>query len=145
MPKGPIELVIVDFPDEQLHVEIMPAIKQLVAAGTVRVADLLFLVKRSDGRVESVELADASSDIESVLDGVIDSFDGLLSVDDVDSLGAGLEPGTSALVVLFENTWAAPFVDAVRAANGSVIFNERIPRMVIEELMADDDEGSENQ
>jgi uncharacterized membrane protein len=137
MPLGPIELVIVDFPDEELHTEIVPSIKTLVASGTVRVADLVFLVKGADGAVKSVELADVGGEEASVLDGVIDSFDGLLSVDDIDALGEGLDNGTSALIVLFENTWAAPFVDAVKAANGAVIFNERIPRVVIEDLMAE--------
>jgi uncharacterized membrane protein len=139
MPMGPIELVIVHFPDEELHVEIVPAIRQMVAAGTVRIADLVFILKNSDGEIRAVELADAGSDVAGALDGVIDAFDGLLSVEDFEELGAPLENGTSALVVLFENTWAAPFVDAARKANGEVIFNERIPRSVIEELLSEND------
>lgn len=139
MPLGPIELVIVDFPDVELHTEMLPAIQKLVESGTVRVADLVFLVKDADGTVTSTELADAGGEAGAMLDGVVEAFDGLLSVDDVDSLGAALENETSALVVLFENTWAAPFVDAVKAANGSVMFNERIPRVVIEDLMAETD------
>ena len=137
MPLGPIELLIVEFPDEELHVEIIPSIQQMVAAGTVRIADLVFLIQRADGEVNSVELADAGDEVTSALNGVIDSFDGLLSVDDIDDLAAGLDSGSSALVVLFENTWATPFADAVKAANGTVVFNERVPRAVIDELVAE--------
>ncbi len=136
MPLGPIELVIVHFPDDELHTELIPSIRGLVESKTVRIADLVFIQKRSNGDVESVELADVGEDALSQLDGLVDAFDGLLSIDDIEELGKSLDPGTSLLAVLFENTWAAPFVEASRKANGEVIFNERIPRAIIDELMA---------
>lgn len=136
MPLGPIELVIVEFPDDELHTELIPSVRALVEAGTVRIADLVFVLKRANGDVESIELADTGDDVVSQLTGLVDAFDGLLSIEDIDELGSSLEPGSSLLAVLFENTWAAPFVEASRKANGEVIFNERIPRTVIDELMA---------
>lgn len=136
MTLGPIELVILEFPDTELHTELIPAIRALVESQTVRVADLVFVLKRPNGELESIELADSGPEALALIEGVVDEFDGLLSIDDIEELGATLEPGTSMLAVLFENTWAAPFVNAARAANGTVIFNERIPRAVIDELTA---------
>lgn len=136
MALGPIELLIVEFPDDVLHTELVPAIRSLVEAGTVRIADLVYIRKRANGDVEAVELADVGDDVLAQLAGIVDAFDGLLSIEDIDELGSSLAPGTSLLAVLFENTWAAGFVAASRAAGGEVIFNERIPRAVIDELMA---------
>ena len=136
MPLGPVELVILEFPDTALHTELIPSVRSLIEAGTVRIADLVFILKSDQGDVSSVELADAGDDVLSQLNGLVDAFDGLLSIEDIDELGATLDPGTSMLAILFENTWALPFVKAVREANGEVIFNERIPRVVIDELMA---------
>ena len=38
--------------------------------------------------------------------------------------------------MLFENVWATRFADAIRNARGEVVLNERIPRVVVEELEA---------
>jgi hypothetical protein len=59
-----------------------------------------------------------------------------LSDEDLEIIGNSLEPNSTAGVMLFENTWATRFADAVRNANGQVVVNERIPRQVIEELVA---------
>ena len=38
-----------------------------------------------------------------------------------------MEPGTSAALIVYENSWAVPFVGAVRAAGGELIASARIP------------------
>jgi hypothetical protein len=42
----------------------------------------------------------------------------LLTEENVESIGAALEPGSSAPVLIWENTWAAPFGSAVRQSGG---------------------------
>jgi uncharacterized membrane protein len=136
MPTGPIELLIVRFPGNRFKGEIIPALRELVEAGTVRIADLVFVLKDADGIVTSVELADLGEEATSGLAGVVEAFDGLLSAEDIAELAETLEKDSSALLLLFENSWAARFVEAARNANGELVFNERIPRAVIEELVA---------
>ena len=143
MPLGPVEFLIVRFPGNEFRGEIVPAIHDLVESGTVRIVDLIFIIKDDEGNVGSIELADLEVSLVAELEGLVDGFDGMLTIDDVDELGALLEPNSSALAVLFENTWAAPFAQAARNANGEVIFNERIPREVIDELVAVIEEGGE--
>ena len=143
MPLGPVEFLIVRFPGNEFRGEIVPAIHDLVESGTVRIVDLIFIVKDDEGNVGSIELADLEVSLVAELEGLVDGFDGMMTIDDVDELGAMLEPNSSALAVLFENTWAAPFAQAARNANGEVIFNERIPREVIDELTAAIEEGGE--
>jgi len=40
-------------------------------------------------------------------------------------------------LMLFENTWAIKFRDAILNAKGELVFNERVPRAVIDELVAE--------
>ena len=143
MPLGPVEFLIVRFPGNEFRGEIVPAIHDLVESRTVRIVDLIFIVKDDEGNVGSIELADLEVSLVAELEGLVDGFDGMMTIDDVDELGAMLEPNSSALAVLFENTWAAPFAQAARNASGEVIFNERIPREVIDELTAAIEEGGE--
>jgi len=65
-----------------------------------------------------------------------------MSEDDGQRISALLEPNSSAAVMVFENTWASRFTEAMRNADGEVVFNERIPRAVIDEMMAEIDANS---
>jgi hypothetical protein len=60
----------------------------------------------------------------------------MLNADDAHELAASLENDSSAGIMLFENTWATRFAQAMRDAQGEVLLNERIPHLVIEEVLA---------
>jgi hypothetical protein len=51
---------------------------------------------------------------------------GLLSDDDVALAAAQIEPGSSAVMIVYENRWAGPFIAAVRRNGGELITFERI-------------------
>jgi hypothetical protein len=135
MPIGPVELLVVKFPGNQFTGEIVPALTELVENGTIEVLDILFLNKDADGKVEMVEIKDLEIDDFS-FDPLISDVTDLLTEEDVAYFGTTLAPNSSAAMMLFENTWAARFATAVRAAKGELVLNERIPHAVIEELMA---------
>jgi hypothetical protein len=42
-------------------------------------------------------------------------------------------PGTSAALLIYENTWAAPFAVAMRKSGGQVVSSGRIP---IQQMLA---------
>lgn len=136
MPLGPIELLVIKFPGNQFTGEIIPALTELVESGTVRIVDLLLLVKNDAGEVTLLEFGDLAPDVFGQWDPLVADTTPLLNEDDAYQLAASLENNSSAGVMLFENTWAARFADAVRNARGEVVLNERIPRVVIEELVA---------
>jgi len=135
MPLGPVELLEVRFPGNQFKGEIVPALKELVESGTIRIIDIVFVRKDRDGTVAKVEINDLADDEYATFDPLISEIDGLISEDDVQQLASGLENNSSAGIMLFENTWATRFTTAIRRAHGEVILNERIPRSVIEQLM----------
>jgi len=136
MPYGPIELLVLEFPGNQFSGEITPALANLVESGTIRIIDILFVQKDADGNVVETELTDLTEGAYAAFDPVVDELAGLITHDDALYLTATLGPNSSAGIMLFENVWAKRFADAVVSANGHVVLNERIPRAVIEELVA---------
>ena len=137
MTLGPVELLVVKFPGNQFKGEIAPALTALVENGTIRVIDILVANKDADGTVEMVEVNDLDDADVRRFDPVVTDVTDLLNAEDVDALTRALEPNSSAAVLLFENTWATRFRDALVNANAELVLNERIPRAVIDELTAD--------
>jgi hypothetical protein len=132
---GPIELLVLRFPGNDFRGEIAPALADLVDAGIIRVIDIVFMIKEG-GELHVLEINDLDEDTYALWDPIVADITGLLSEDDVQHLAGVLEDDSSAAIMLFENTWATRFVDAVLRANGELVLNERIPRRVIEEVLA---------
>ena len=137
MSLGPIEMLVVKFPGNRFSGEIIPALAELVENDTVRIVDLLFAVKNKQGDVKVLEFGDLDPDIFGQWDPLVSDVTPLLNEDDARELTASLENNSSAALLLFENTWATRFVDAVSNARGEVVVNERIPRAVVQELTAE--------
>ncbi|RIQ21814.1 DUF6325 family protein [Jiangella rhizosphaerae] len=125
---GPVDILMLRFPGNQFKGEILPAMRELVVNGLVRIVDLLFVYKDDAGTVGSIELAGLGPDLKPAfadLDGQLGG--GVLDAEDVDEVAAGLPPGNSVAVLVVENTWAIPFVNAVRNAGGEVADQARVP------------------
>ena len=136
MPIGPIELLVVKFPGNQFKGEIAPALAELVENGTIRIIDLLFAIKDEEGTLAVLELNELGDETLAVFKPEPSELSDTLTEEDGQALGGGLENNSSAAILLFENVWATKFADAMRNANGELILNERIPRAVIDELIA---------
>ena len=136
MTFGPIELTVVKFPSGALKGDAARELKALADAGTVRIIDILFLKTDQAGDVTVIEINNVDDDVYDVFGPLVDSLAGLLSEEDARKWATILGPNSSAGLILFENTWAKHFVNAVRGANGQVVFSERIPRFMIDELTA---------
>jgi len=136
MTTGPVEFIEIAFPGNQFNSEIVLALRELVDNGTIQIIDLLFVKKDAEGNVKYFEL-DALAGEESApfndLDGIISD---LLSTEDVQFAAQNLPNNSSAGLLVWENLWAARFADAVRAANGVVNINERVPRGALEAALA---------
>jgi hypothetical protein len=128
---GPIDYLLVEWPGKQPEGEIAPHLVDLVDRGLIRILDLAFLAKGEDGSIVALELADIDGDGQ--LDVLVGASSGLLSEEDFDQAGQALEPGTSAALLVYENTWAAPFAAAVRQSGGQLVASGRIP---VEDVLA---------
>lgn len=123
---GPIDYLIVEWPDRQPNGEAAPYLVDLVDRGLIRILDLAFIAKAEDGSVTRMEIEEVGQDaVElSVFEG---ASSGLLTDDDTTEAAAALEPGTAAALLVYENRWAAPFAAAVRRSGGQLVANGRIP------------------
>ncbi len=136
---GPVDYVIVEFPAGASNFtgEMAAELVALSEAGTIRVVDVLILVKEDDGSVDALELSDLDDlgDLQ-ILEAELAE---LLAEDDVAHLAAAMDPGSTAGVIIYENLWAAPFASAARRAGGQLIANGRIPiQAIIASIEADE-------
>ncbi len=123
---GPIDYLIVEWPDRQPIGEAAPHLIDLVDRGLIRILDLAFIAKAEDGSVAVLEIADLGDHVEAfaAFEG---ASSGLLSDEDTTEAAEALEPGTSAALLVYENRWAAPFAVAMRRSGGQLVASGRIP------------------
>ena len=123
---GPIDYLIIEWPDRQPTGEAAPILVDLVDRGLIRVIDIAFLAKGEDGSVTMLELSSLAEQSESLKE-LAGASSGLLSGEDAEEAAAALEPGTSAAILVYENRWAAPFAAALRRSGAQLVANGRIP------------------
>jgi len=136
MGAGPVDVVVMGFPGNKFSGEIAPAVMELVDSGTIRVIDLLIVSKDADGVVTTIEAADLEPVTGPSLLEIDIALPGALGAEDADEISEDLAPNSTALLIAFENTWAAKVVDACRAADGVVIDQIRIPADVVDAVLA---------
>jgi hypothetical protein len=125
---GPVDYLIVEWPaGTQPTGEGLGLLADFTDRGLIRVLDLVFVRKDEDGTVEGLALMDIDADGELDLVQFAGASSGLLGQDDYDEAGSALEPGASAAILLYENTWARPFVTAVRRGGAQLVASGRIP------------------
>jgi hypothetical protein len=126
---GPVDYVVVEFPADRANFsgEMAAELLGLVKRDVVRVLDLLFLTKHPDGSVEAFESHDFGDGELGELRALETELAMLLAAEDVESIGAALDPGSVAAVLVWENAWAAPFGAAVRRSGGQLVAGGRIP------------------
>jgi len=124
---GPIDYLVVEFPGNRMTGEAFPILVDLVDRGLIRVLDLVFVRKDTDGSVVGLELKDFDGDGELDLAVFEGASSGLLGEDDIQEAGGVLEPGSSAGILVYENVWAGPFAAAVRRSGGQLVASGRIP------------------
>ncbi|WP_327281714.1 MULTISPECIES: DUF6325 family protein [unclassified Streptomyces] len=122
---GPVDYVVIEFPGNKMTGKGLPLLVDLVDRGIIRIFDLVFVRKDLDGSVTAVELQDFGSEVDlSVFEG---ASSGLLDQSDIDDAGIALEPGNSAGIIVYENTWAAPFARELRRGGAQLVAAGRIP------------------
>ncbi|GAA4051620.1 DUF6325 family protein [Nonomuraea soli] len=130
---GPVDVAVITFGGDRFDGTAAAAVHELQENGTVRVIDLSFVRKGDDGGVTTIEADD--SEVAGRFAGLADEELDLLSDEDLTLIGEQLEPGTAAVVVVWENTWAAKLVSALSSSKGEVAMLQRIPRQVVADAL----------
>jgi hypothetical protein len=124
---GPVDYLVVEFPEGRLTGDGFPLLVDLVDRGIIRILDLVFVGKRDDGTVVGLELTDLDHD------GTLDLLmfegvtTGLVDVDDLAEAAEVLSPGATAAILVYENRWAAPLAVALRRGGGQLVAGGRVP------------------
>lgn len=123
---GPIDYLVVEFPGNRMTGEGLPLLVDLVDRGIIRILDLRFIRKDEDGSVTALEIADLTGD--GLLDLAVfeGANSGLLGQDDLEEAAAAVEPGNSAGLLIYENTWAGPFAAALRRGGAQLVASGRL-------------------
>ena len=128
---GPVDYLIVEFPADAQNFtgEMAAELVRLSESGTIRVLDVLLIRKNDDGSIDALELDEAPGldDLRALEADLAE----ILAADDVINLAAAMDPGTVAAVLVWENSWAAPFASAARRAGGQLVATGRIPIQAI--------------
>ena len=125
---GPIDIVVIAYPaDAPMTGEAVPMLLDLVDRGIIRVLDVLFVRQNEDGTLSGFEATDLDADSLGDFKVFEGASSGLLGEHDVAAAGEALEPGSAAVMIVYENRWAGPFAAAVRRNGGVLVANQRIP------------------
>jgi hypothetical protein len=142
---GPVDYVVVEFPADKSNFsgEMASALSDLIDRKLVRVLDLLVLRKENDGSVEAYELEELEDSEIGELRALEAGLASVLAEEDVEAVAAALEPGSTAGLLVWENTWAAPFASAVRRSGGQLVASGRIPIQAIVAAIEADEKVAE--
>jgi uncharacterized membrane protein len=134
---GPVEYVVIAFPGNRFKGEIVPAVAELVDNGLVRILDVAFIKKDAAGNTTMFEydmlddvLAFGFADVDGEAGGVLND-------EDLELAAEGLEPDSSAALIVWEHLWAARVAQAIRDAGGRIVAGERVPPEIVEQALAD--------
>lgn len=134
-PVGSVELAVIAFPGSKFNGEIVPALADLVESGTVTILDLVIVSKTEDGDVVVVEIDQV--DESEVFDDLDGEVTGILSDEDAMAAGELLDPGNTAAVIVWENTWARALVGAIRASGGTLVAHDRLDSETVTAALAE--------
>ncbi len=139
---GPIDYLVVEWPPGNKPTgDALPLLVDLVERGIIRILDFVFVQKDEDGSVVRVEVDELGSDPElTVFEG---ASSGLLGEDDYKEAGNALDRGCAAALLVYENTWAAPFATAVRRGGARLVSTGRIPLNAIIAALDELDDADE--
>ena len=130
---GPVDYLVVRFPEGKANFsgEMATQLKALIDARTVRVLDLITLTKAADGSIEAAELRDVDDSELGELRGLERDLAVLMAEEDLEEIGELLDPSSAAAVLVYENSWAAPFASSIRRSGGELVAAGRIPTQAL--------------
>jgi hypothetical protein len=125
---GPVDIIVISYPPgAPLTGDAMPLLLDLVERRIVRVLDVLFVMEGEDGTFAGFKAEDLDADGIGDFKVFEGASTGLLGDEDAATAAEALEPGSAAVLIVYENSWAGPFAAAVRRNGGVVVDYQRIP------------------
>jgi Family of unknown function (DUF6325) len=134
MIMGPVDYIALMFPGNQFRGEIIPELNRLEKAGIIRVIDLALVLKDSKGKILITEAKNVGGKAGDAFSSFASKTKEWLSQGDIEAIAASLPNNCAAGILLFENTWAIPFKEAIIRAGAELIDMGRIPPEAIRKV-----------
>lgn len=132
MDIGPVEYMVIAFPGNRFRGDIAPALLDLVESGTIHIVDFAFVHRDEHGEMTALELEQEDAPVAEAFAAITSDRGGLINDDDLHDIADALDDDSSAMVVVWEDLWAARLATAIRDAGGVVADNQRIPHEVVQ-------------
>lgn len=129
---GPVDYAVIAFPGNEFNGEIVPALIDLVDAGTIRIIDAVFVGKDEKGETFTLELADLAPDMKEAFAALNIDVQGLFSDEELQAAAQELDVNSSATLLVWENVWARNVAQAMRDAGGELLAFERVPHEAVQ-------------
>lgn len=129
---GPVDYAVIAFPGNQFNGEIVPALVDLVRAGTIRLIDAAFVGKDEKGEIFTLEVTELAPDVQERLSALHIEVQGLLNDEELLAIGEQLELDSSAALLVWENVWARDVAQKMRDAGGLLVAFDRVPHDVVQ-------------
>lgn len=137
MTLGPLEYLVVGFTGTNFDGSIAREIEKVVANGTIRLVDVVFVGKDAEGNSVILELDNKEDPRFAAFAELLGDRMALLTPEDLEQVAEDLPADTAGMVMLFEHRWAEGIKDAMAAAGGFLINRAVVPPEVLEEVQAE--------
>ena len=131
---GPVSYAVIEF-EGSIDPSVPHALTEIVANGSVHILDLAVVSKDEEGQVEIVEVTEVEE--ASDLHALAEFITSVIASEDVIQMAEVLEPGRTALLAVWEDTWAIGFAEAIRSSGGEMVASGRIPADAIAEALVE--------
>ncbi len=136
MTYGPIDFLALEFKNENLKGEILPALLDLVNRKIIRIIDLVVIQKKEDGTHTALEMNQLTPELMGAFAPLRADVTGIIQVEDIAGIAEIMKNGSTAAALLFENLWAVQFKEAVLNAKGRLLEQTRVPADEVEAALA---------
>ena len=140
MTLGPLEYLVIGFPETGFDGTIAREIEKVVERGIIRLVDVVAVSKEGSGTTLVAELDNKNDPKFASFAGLLKDRMALFTEEDLESIADSLAPGTSALALLFEHHWAVDVKEAIQARGVVLVARAVIPPEVLEEVQAELDD-----
>ncbi len=135
MTSGPVEYVVFRFPENEFTAKVADALRELMRARMIRLLDFIFIEKNRNGDIRAVEFEDVT-ELAAFTD-VDGEVGGLIGLDDIEYVAQDVASGCSIALLIWEELWAAPLLDALTQSDAALVEGAHVPSDLLNAAMSD--------